>query len=101
MRRIREAFPMTVYRSNGKCSRISWCLEPDGHDGYHLGQLDRSERGITRQRCAPPGARENSAIECFDVHLPQWMKDGLTISGPLPSHKQPSWWTRFLRWATP
>lgn len=54
----------SIYRTNQKC-RVSWCVEPAEHDGFHYGEEQRSGLLIKR-RTAPPTYTEPSVIEATE-----------------------------------
>lgn len=58
-RSLRHVYP---YRTNAKC-RISWCIEPPGHDGWHFGAPTCScPGGMTSRRTAPPNAENTDVL---------------------------------------
>ncbi len=93
---------MTAYRSNAKCSRVSWCTDPAGHEGWHHGPIQGDGASLRQQRVAPPGATDADVVVCHDILLSEAQRKGLTIGGHLPSF-QPEplpWWQRLFRWVS-
>lgn len=83
------------YRANVKC-HLSWCHEPFGHGGQHLGVPMVYESGMVARRTAGPNATENDHIEETTIELTAEQRAALSIGGPLPSFDRPRGFWGFL-----
>jgi hypothetical protein len=89
---------MSNYRQNAKCW-IAWCVEPEGHDGWHFGAWTYDGQGLNRRaQTAPPNATNDDIVTCHTIELTDEQQRGLQVYGFRRFEVRTPWWVRLLVW---